>query len=684
MHRSSAALSTSLLAVAVLLLASCSSASDDGDTAGPERSTAAEATETTSPETGSTGAPSTDPASDVTDAQVDGCDPLDPTACLLPFPNDAFTEASETPTGRQLDLPTEGMPTGVEDEPIDPTSINRSDGFSPGSALLVHVPGLDVERSALAPSTDVGASLDDAAPIVVIDAESGERVPHWAELDAQAPSPEDALLMVRPATSFTEGHRYLVGLRGLRDDAGRPVAASAGWEEVTAGTLEPASRLEHLQGVEDDLDEAVGADEDWWLAWDFTVASTDGLSGRLRHMRDAAYDELGEDAPAFTVESAEGDGAVRTVTGTFEVPSFLSSPEPGGTFELDDQGLPQRNATFEANFTCVVPTAPDEPALPVVYGHGLLGSAAEVQALGAAVPLGNLGACATDWVGMSSEDLPNVSQILSDLSRFDEIADRMQQGHVNMSFLGRLLNHDDGFASDPAFQDAAGDPVLDVGATAFVGNSQGGILGAAASSVSTEWRNVVLGVPGINYSLLLTRSVDWDPFSAVFTKAYTDPTEQVLALSLVQTLWDRGENQGYAQHLTDDTYEGIEPKSVLLIEAFGDHQVANVSTEVLARTIGARAHRPALSEGRSPDAEPLWGIEALPEDRAGSALVVWDYGNPAPPPTNEAPRPPEYGDDPHGAGVSEPRVLAQAFAFLRTGVVTDTCDGGPCTSDANG
>ena len=52
----------------------------------------------------------------------------------------------------------------------------------------------------------------------------------------------------------------------------------------------------------------------------------------------------------------------------------------------------------------------------------------------------------------------------------------------------------------------------------------------------------------------------------------------MLALSLTQLLWDRGENQGYAQHFTERPLPGIEAKeSVLLVEAFGNHQVTNVS-----------------------------------------------------------------------------------------------------------
>jgi len=657
------------MATALLVVAGCSS-----DGAGDDGGTADEAP----------GEDTTAPAADgaATEPGVDACDDLDETACLLPFPNDAFTAAADTGTGRRLELPDEGMPTNEAGTPMDASDIERADGFSPGSAPMVRVPGLDVRRSGIADSTDIGSSLDEDAPIVLVDAETGERVAYWAELDAQTDDPDEQLLMVHPAAALPEGHRILVGLRDLQDQDGRPVEASPGWEAVSSADGAASPRQEHLRAVEAELDGHVGADEDWWMAWDFTVASAESLAGRLLHIRDAAYEELGDRAPDFVVDSVE-EGPVRTVRGTYEVPSALTSPDPGGRFELDDQGLPRTGrGTSTARFVCVVPEAPDEPALPIVYGHGLLGSAEEVESLAVAVPLGNLAACATDWVGMSRADLPIVSEVLGDLSRFPEVVDRLQQAHVAMSFLGRLLNHPEGLAGDPAFRDGDGAPVFDVGATQFVGNSQGGILGGATSAVTTEWERAVLGVPGMGYSLLLPRSIDWDPFAAVFTEAYTDHVEQVVALALVQLLWDRGENQGYAQHLTDDPYPGVEAKDVLLIEAFGDHQVANVSTEVLARTIGARSHQPALAPGRSPVVEPLWGMEPLEGDRTGSALVLWDFGTPAPPVGNVAPRSPEHGDDPHGAGVQEPRVLAQAFGFLRDGTTQDVCDGGPCTSDA--
>jgi hypothetical protein len=189
-------------------------------------------------------------------------------------------------------------------------------------------------------------------------------------------------------------------------------------------------------------------------------------------------------------------------------------------------------------------------------------------------------------------------------------------------------------------------------------------------------------VPGVNYSLLLHRSSNWPQFQAVFDQAYTDPVERAIALQLIQLLWDRGENAGYVQHLTADTYPGIEPKQVLLVQAFGDHQVANVSTEVLARTIGARTHRPALGNGRSPAREPLWGIDALEYGPLeGAALIVWDFGTPAPPVVNLPPNSTEHGIDPHGAASNEPRVLQQALTFLLSGTLDDVCGAEPCVSD---
>jgi len=567
------------------------------------------------------------------------CDDLVPEHCLLPWPNDRFTVPDgSTPTGVRLLIPADGTPENVDGVPVDVTDQNRADGFSPASTILTWAPEVDVEASGLAPSTDIGASLDDDAPLRLTDLETGERWPYWAELDAPAPDGEQ-LLMVHPAVALTEAHRYEVAIDGLVDAAGDPLP------------------------------------DEQQRTWTFTVASADSLSGRLRSM----IATTGDTTPAFEVTSVTRSDPV-VVEGTYEIPNFLDNDgSTGGRFDLGEDGMPavnEQHPTARAPFTCVLG---DDPAAgTVVYGHGLLGTREEVLSLAEITSLGGLNACATDWIGMSTEDLPTVTSILEDVSGFPQQADRMQQGHVAFSLLGRLVNRPDGFASDRAFR-AGGRPLLAEDGAVFVGNSQGGILGGAVSAVTDEWERVVLGVPGIGYNLLLPRSSDWPEFQAIFDPAYPDPVDRMIVLELIQLLWDRGENSAYAQHLTVDPYDGVPVKTVLLVEAFGDHQVANVSTEVLARTIGARVREPALEEGRSEAVEPFFGIDVLDGfPTTESVLSVWDYGTPAPPPVNLPPLEPDYGEDPHGAGSSEPGVLTQALTFLTSGEIIDPCNGGPC------
>ncbi|MCI3949691.1 MAG: hypothetical protein K0R11_1625, partial [Acidimicrobiales bacterium] len=622
------------------------------------------------------------------------CDDTDERACLLPFPSDTFTVADAgTDTGRRVHFDASAYTANAAGNPFDPTDWNRADGFSPGSPILTLVPGVDLDRTGAAPITDIARSLDEDAPIVLLDAETGERWPYFAELDAHAPEGADPLLIVRPARNFTEGHRFVVALRGMRDATGALVAPDDTFRQLRDGgpltdpwATEQSPRYDRVFA---DLEAAGVERADLHLAWDFTVASARSTTGRLLHMRDDAYAALGDGVPAFTVDTVEvpGDpaGAVaRRISGTFEVPSYLTGTgATGSNLNLGPDGLPARNGTFTARFLCIVPRSAeaDGSARGVVYGHGLLGRAEEIDGFGDFADSEGIVFCATDEIGMSSEDVPTALALSQDISKFPTMPDRLQQALLNEQFLARLLKDPRGFASDPAFQRDGGS-VHATGEVFYNGNSQGGILGGAATAISTEWTRAVLGVPAMNYSTLLDRSVDFDPFAELQLAAYPDEVDRQLGIALIQMLWDRGENNGYAAHMTDDPLPGTPAHEVLLIEAFGDHQVANIATETMARTIGAAVHSPALAPGRSPDVTPLWGIPPVPTDPyGGSVLVVWDFGNPAPPTANVPPREPEFGEDPHGKGRGEPRLMQQASEFLRTdGVFVDTCGGGPCQS----
>ena len=339
---------------------------------------------------------------------------------------------------------------------IDPSAWNRSDGFSPGAQILVEVPGLDLGRTdepridALVDSRAVGKA------VLVIDAATGERIPVFAEVNATTPGPVP-LLIVRPVRNLLEGHRYIVGLANLRGADGSVLGASREFtlyrDNIPTFIPEIEARRDHMTDLIVRLNEAAMPREGMYLAWDFTVASERSLSERSLSIRDQTFDPLGADGTlGFTVRSVTQNpdaNTLRRITGTFTVPNFLTGDGgPGNAFHYEDpsdpDALPTPNGTYEANFICNVPkssVAADGTAAPgrsLINGHGLLGDARQVNGF---TGLGNLydyTMCATDWIGLSTEDLPHVADVLGDLSAFNTMADRMQQGILDFQVLGRI------------------------------------------------------------------------------------------------------------------------------------------------------------------------------------------------------------------------------------------------------
>jgi hypothetical protein len=632
-----------------------------------------------------------------------GCDPLDPTQCLLPFPDDYFTVPdASTPTGLRVDFPVADMPKNVDGVPIDPSDFDRNDGFSPGTPLLLHVPGIDLAASKIATITDIGASLRKNAPIVIIDARTGHRVAYWVELDANDPNPAKQALIIRVAADYHDGDRYVVGLRDLRNNQGvliQPNPVFAAYRDGTPlPTQSEAARRRHLDAVMDVLQQAGVARHSLYLAWDFTVASEQSLTGPMLHMRNVAFAQLGNKAPPFVVSSVtdytttQNALIARHLVGTFSVPSFLNEPggPAGSTFNLGSDGLPAQppGNIQTANFECNVPrsTVADSispgstvyPGHPLLYGHGLLGTADEITDphIEEESNAGNFVTCGTNWLGLSADDVATDASAISNLSKFATIPDRGDQAMLDALFLGRLMTSPQGFVSSPAFR-LGSSPLIDTGASlVYYGNSQGGIQGGALTAISQEFTRAVLGVPGMDYSLLLDRSIDFAPFQLVLNAYYPDHLVQQIDLALIQMLWDRSEADGYAEFMTNHPLPGTPTHRVLLEEAFGDQQVANIATETEARTIGADVHEPALATGRSPDVEPFYGIPPIPNGAyQGSALFVWDSGTPPPPLMNT---PPLAGMDPHEVPRSQPNVQEQDAIFLLTGIVTNPCGNGPC------
>jgi hypothetical protein len=688
------------------------------------------------------------------------CDPLDKALCLLPFPNDRFTVPDPTTdTGRRINFGLLEMPRGLGIKPIDPTEWNRNDGFSPGSEVLTFVPGLDLHQTwgtAGMTGPRVGGPNDprdhvseieryaeENAPILLIDSETGERWPFWSELDMNAATGDDErMLILRPAINFTEGHRYLVALRNLRDKTGTIIPASAQFAAYRDGgapgpipdpTFEESRRGE-MNRIIDEIGAAEGEGfkrSELFLAWEFTVASERNLTERVLHIRDDAFAKLGDadladgliqgDAPKFAVTKVtdrSNDGArLSQVEGTITVPNYLTLPPqppveeieipvdnpiggslpgqaiPGNRFFYGPDGLPMQNPllpTIDVPFVCTIPKlATSTPSHPMLYGHGLLGS--RFESTGGSTDRDrerNFMPCAVNWMGFAEYDVAGALVTLLDPSNMPSMIDRAQQGFLNFLYLARALVHPNGLVKDPAFRTATNQPLFAANELYYDGNSQGAIMGGALTALGVDFTRSVLGVLGMNYSTLLNRSTDWegalfDPsnpdlpaYSSFLYTMFPDKKEQQLVIALLQMLWDRGEANGYAAHMTSDPLPNTPAHQVLLHAALGDFQVTNHSAEVEARTIGARVMQTALMPGRHWSISPFFGLTPIPVDGwHGSGLVYWDSGNLLPPNGNVPPL--EDGGDPHEDPRRDPRAGDQKMHFWLTGDIIDVMSGGP-------
>jgi hypothetical protein len=664
-----------------------------------------------------------------------GCDNNQARHCYLPFPSDAYTVAAGTPTGRRVELSQTELPRNISGRAIDPLEWNRSDGFSAGSPLLLWAPQVDLLRSGVPTILDIEASMADDAPIVLLDAETLERRPYWAEFDSGASSDLTKLLVIRPAVNLQPGRRYIVALRDLLDRGGesvRPERAFRAYRD-RLDTDEPRieARRNHMENLFEILEEAGVLRSNLFLAWDFTVASTESTTERMLHLRDDAFGELGDAVPSFEVtgvfdlpgpgESTEAvpaddteaddteaddtgaddtgadldtDGVriARYVSGTVDVPLYLTGEgAPASRLRRGTDGLPERNPEtpwYPARFVCALPrtATPDEPASPVLYGHGLFTSADSVahEDVQRMASEHRFVYCATDWIGLGAEDLDNVAVALADISEFPTVLDRLQQAMLNSLYLGRLLAHPDGLAAHEAFADDDGNRLVDHDALYFEGDGHGAVLGGALTAVAQDWERAVLTGAGMNHSTLFERGAGFDMLRSVLEPAYGDDLDRMLVMALLQMLWDRVEVNGYAANLIVDPLPGTPPHEVLVHVAFGDFQVADLTAFVLARTAGIPYREPLLADNRAfvdltfaLDEVPTW-----PHD--GSALVLWDSGGPSPPVGNRPPRgelDPDGPHDPHRDPRGSAAAREQKARFLREGVVIDVCDDEPCITE---
>ena len=624
------------------------------------------------------------------------CDPIDPFDCGFPYPSNVWREADpKTPTGfHQFYGPTT-LPQWAPGKHIDPAPWASKDGFSPGAAMMTFWP--DVTVAGLPDLNHIGDSVAKTSPTLVMEYDTGALVPHWDELDELNTTPDgERAFLIRPALRLKDATRYVVAIRHVQDSKGHPIAPAPAFQALRdnspSGEVSVGLRRSLYADIIGKLQAQGVTTGDLQMAWDFTTASKESITGDMVSMRDQALTVVGNDGPAYAITKVTDNPDPyirRRLQGTMTVPLYLTTPAicsqgsppagpgcPGSSINRGPDGRPTQNGTASYAFMVQIPNSVvnlGTPGAIIQNAHGLLGDLSEGQDKYMAEICDRLQyvEIAVNLEGFASDDANYVTNVIAgDLGQFQHVVDRTHQGYINELLAMRMMMGK--MATDPQTM-PAGKPTIDPAHRFYRGDSQGGIGGGVYMAISTDVTRGLLDNTGAPYDLLLSRSVDFSPFFLVLKGIYTDPAQLQLGINLIQQFWDNAEPDGYIAYISENMLPNTPSHNVLIHDGLGDQQVTPYGAHFEARTLGAKNVATANRE--------LYGLPTTPGGFTGNGIAEYNFWLPASQSPLLAQPPPSAFPDPHDALRQLNSAQDMADQFFRTGIINQTCaGGGPCAA----
>lgn len=609
-------------------------------------------------------------------------------SCLLPYPSDHFlVDDPSTPSGKRVELPNKATPQFSETEFFNPQTIHPVDGWSPLPVILAVFPSGVDPASLTRHDGDTDKSLTADNTTILLEADSGQPVRHWAELDPAPADDKRRALIIRPFDRLKDGQRYIVAIKSLARPGGLPVLTPERFERIkndnTGGneTLD-AERERYETDIFPQLEAFGVARGDLNLAWDFTTATRDDLTADLRAIREDLVQRLPThdfDLKVQSSDDAVGAHLARVIKGTFVVPLYLQAFTPGAYLQRDESGRVVANGTATVPFIAVIPNsvadkAADQPqANAAIFGVRVLRSMTELsEGVGAEVADGlGMVMVSTDWYGMTDDDS---TEILKDINQEPDVAlrfvDRVQQGIAHQVALAALIKGP--LAAHETMQ-IDGAPAYDASWVGWYGHGGGHLFGGTVGALSPDLDRLVLGPGSAAFSHLATRSPAFSTFLGVLRgKVASGPQPDLdlqIMLALTQSTFDRIDSVTWAPHVRAEKLPQSPDRQVLMLVGIDESETPNLMSHIHARALGLSQLEPTVRElvdiptVAAPTASALvefggWGVEPVPAD-------------PEVPPENTV----------HEDLMTHPKALEQARAFLRPGgQVTAVCDG-PCDPD---
>jgi pimeloyl-ACP methyl ester carboxylesterase len=584
--------------------------------------------------------------------------------CLLPWPNSAFeAPAPERPTGRRVEV--DAVAAGLEG--IWPRLYRRSaDGASPVGALVTVVEG-EVDPATL-PADPMGVETEAEAAVAlfVADVEAddfGARVPVRVEARA-SPDGAQTLLLITPWVALRASTRHAVVVTsGLRAPGGAELPDSIALGEADASDLAP---------VTGDLVAVAAAAgfprSQLKQVWDFTVRSPSDVVADLDSMVETAQPASAAALELQPVARAPGPNGAERFDFTFS--SLRWRADRDAVIARDAEGRPTPVGLEPLRAILVLPASatPENPAQPILFGHGLSASAELMYTQ--LVPLLDLDAgpyalLLVDWDlhGSRGAGLPDILAISGALNATAFAHSLLQSASDERRARAAL----EALGGDgPEAARILSERVGAIGSTpaTYLGQSLGSMIGilshgagdpppAAVYNVGGGGLATILRTGEVTQRLGIRESIEAtvaaEPVAGLAPALAVD-----VLLSVSQIALDLGDPTTHVAARRDLGQPLAHPHLIQM--SIGDGIVPNVCTETLARTLGSTLLTPAL--------RPVAGLAEVEAPVDGGALLSQFLTS-------------DMGFQAHIALNVGP-AQAQALEFLATGRATYDCGGGPC------
>mmetsp|Transcript_14345 Transcript_14345/g.26920 ORF Transcript_14345/g.26920 Transcript_14345/m.26920 type:complete len:685 (+) Transcript_14345:877-2931(+) len=634
------------------------------------------------------------------------CDPMDTTECLLPFPSSFYSVKDDTTeTGIRVNIHLEALRSIFrgKNDPKHPMHVNGHDGFSTSGTILFYLDGIKEagglgynNHTRLMGPDEIELSVGPQSMTLLLDVESHELVPHFAEIDYL--DDDRPLIIVQSAQSLAHNRRYAVALVDAAGADGRRLQGSQYLAKLlTSKDDENLSESELLRGsyYRDVIIPMLHNKAAPWLyergggaiqmLFDYHTSSFNSQLGMTRRIMTNSLDLIKKESWGgwgdhnvrflnmvdYSDSCINPDGALaRIVEVEIDVPHFLTGRNRAENLSAEHVMNTIRPMKLVVIIPCSIATGSKPVKAFVDYGHGFFGSRKELLYaffIHRFAHEDGYIVFASNWRGMSFLDLAVIQKaFISNPNHLDSVIANIIQGFADKAVVQHFVSTallSMNFVQFGSQSFVKEEPVRRI----FYGISQGGILGSAYSTLLSNLSPELLDAAiitsaGSPFSLLMSRSLVFPAYKVLLLTSLHNNRCVRIFISLIQMYFDKISGplvglSGFSEHKEFRT---------LIQAGIGDPIVTTIGTEIMARDYKASMFRsnPKL----------IYGIQAEDSNSSNSCITELFYNREF----NELPTknivPQVRGNIVHDIARQDEALLSQIRAFINKGEFMDVCN----------